>query len=86
VATEKQCPRCEQALLDQVASAGGAAAYVCPGDGCGFTLPVGVRRRAAPCPRCGGVMLARRDGGEAAWTCARATCGHRVAPTVAAGG
>ena len=86
VATEKQCPRCEQALLDQVTSAGGAAAYVCPGDGCGFTLPVGVRRRAAPCPRCGGVMLARRDGGEAAWTCARATCGHRVAPTVAAGG
>jgi len=57
-----------------VPSDGGVPIYSCADRGsCGFTLPVGSRRRAAPCPRCGGVVLERRDAaGRPAWRCAKA--------------
>jgi ssDNA-binding Zn-finger/Zn-ribbon topoisomerase 1 len=80
-ATTKRCPRCDAAPLDVVTPATGAAYYACPAGGCGFTLPVGARRRGVPCPRCGGVVLERRETGvdAPAWSCARAGCDYRVA-------
>ncbi len=71
--TDKPCPRCERGLLEIVGAASGdAGSYVCPDAGCGFTLPVGARRRAAPCPRCGGVVVERSDArGRPWWACAR---------------
>ena len=80
--TDKPCPRCgAPALSVLVPSDGGVPIYSCADRGsCGFTLPVGSRRRAAPCPRCGGVVLERRDdGGRPLWTCARAPgCDYRA--------
>ena len=79
----KRCPRCDRAALDVVDGPAGAA-YRCPGAGCGFALPVGARRRAIPCPQCGGTVLERRGTAASAWACARAGCDYRV-PLVAAG-
>jgi predicted RNA-binding Zn-ribbon protein involved in translation (DUF1610 family) len=55
----------------------GAPRYACPDATCGFTLPLGARRRRLPCPECGGVVLERRDEATPAWRCARApACGY----------
>jgi ssDNA-binding Zn-finger/Zn-ribbon topoisomerase 1 len=64
-----------------VPSDGGVPIYSCADrKACGFTLPVGSRRRAAPCPRCGGVVLERRgDAGRPAWQCARSPACDYVA-------
>ena len=78
-ATDKPCPKCGKASLEVATPADGAAYYACPDRGCRFTLPVGSRRRAAPCPTCGGVVVERRPrpkpGAKAAgapfWSCAR---------------
>jgi len=81
--TDKPCPRCgAKSLAILVPSDGGVPSYACDDAArCGFTLPVGSRRRAAPCPHCGGVVLERRDAaGRPHWTCARAPgCDYRVA-------
>jgi DNA topoisomerase-1 len=80
--TDKPCPRCgAPALSVLVPSDGGVPIYSCADrKACGFTLPVGSRRRAAPCPRCGGVVLERRgDAGRPAWQCARSPACDYVA-------
>ena len=81
VATTKRCPSCERAMLDVVTPAQGAPSYGCQDATCGFALPVGARRRASDCPRCGGVVLEQRRSRE--WACARRTCGW-TAPLPAA--
>ena len=75
--TGKRCPRCERASLD-VAEGPAGAVYRCPGAGCGFTLPVGARRRAVACPQCGGTVVERRGTTASAWVCARAGCGYQT--------
>jgi DNA topoisomerase-1 len=78
--TDKRCPRCDAATLDVATPtdpAAGAPRYACPQTACGFSLPLGARRRRLPCPECGGVVLERRDGPTPAWRCARAPgCGY----------
>lgn len=74
--TDKRCPRCASATLEiRTPTAAGTPSYACPGAACGFTLPLGARRRRTPCPTCGGVVLERREGGTPAWRCAR-ECGY----------
>lgn len=68
-APRKPCPRCEVRFLDIVTAASGEQRYLCPGQGCRFTLRVGARRRALPCARCGGLVVEGDDG----WGCAK--CG-----------
>jgi hypothetical protein len=72
--TAKGCPRCGAATLEvrtPVNPAVGAPCYACPDAACGFTLPLGARRRRHPCAACAGVMLERRDGAAPEWRCAR---------------
>jgi ssDNA-binding Zn-finger/Zn-ribbon topoisomerase 1 len=98
-ATDKGCPRCGKAKLAIVtpiatgADAPGAAPfYACDDAACRFTLPLGARRRKAPCPACGAVVLERRrkpgaDGAPGApfWACARwPECTHTAAFTAPA--
>jgi len=80
-ATDKPCPKCGKETLAVVtpAAGGGAPYYACPDRSCRFTLTVGARRRGAPCPACGGVVVERRprgakDGAAAGtpfWACTR---------------
>ncbi|MGZ8494214.1 MAG: type I DNA topoisomerase, partial [Gemmatirosa sp.] len=70
-ATTRPCPRCAASTLDVVTGVDGVSAWTCAA-ACGFTLPVGARRRAAPCERCGGAMVER----GARWRCAR--CDHEA--------
>jgi DNA topoisomerase-1 len=78
--TDKPCPKCGREKLVVLTPTGDGATpyYACPDRGCRFTLTVGARRRAAPCPSCGGVVVERRPraaaGGKAGasfWSCAR---------------
>ena len=95
-ATEKPCPKCGKATLEVATPADGAPYYACPDRGCRFTLPVGSRRRAAPCPSCGGVVVERRPrpkpgraAGAPFWACARyPDCGYAasIEPRAGAGG
>jgi ssDNA-binding Zn-finger/Zn-ribbon topoisomerase 1 len=90
-ATDRPCPRCAQATLDVVTPSGESPFWACTDAVCGFTLPVGSKRRAAPCPHCGGVMLERRRTGAAPdapsfWQCARhPACDHEAARTATTG-
>lgn len=59
-ATDKTCPRCGTAKLDQVQPPTGTPYYLCQGQSCGFSLPVGSRRRKDNCPQCHGVVLERQ--------------------------
>jgi ssDNA-binding Zn-finger/Zn-ribbon topoisomerase 1 len=81
-ATDKGCPRCGKAKLSIVTPtdpAAGAPFYACDDTACTFTLPLGARRRKAPCPACGALVLERRrkpapgatEAGPAFWSCAR---------------
>jgi DNA topoisomerase-1 len=84
-ATDKRCPKCSARNLLLVTpneAAAGVAMFACDDRGCGFTLPVGARRRKEPCPSCGGVVIERRQrptatqsargaGGDPYWCCAR---------------
>jgi ssDNA-binding Zn-finger/Zn-ribbon topoisomerase 1 len=78
-ATDKPCPKCGKETLAVVTPAAGGDApyYACPDRSCKFTLTVGARRRTAPCPTCGGVVVERRPrgakngAGEPFWSCAR---------------
>jgi DNA topoisomerase-1 len=81
-ATDKGCPRCGKAKLAIVTPtdpAAGAPFYACDDAACKFTLPLGARRRRAPCPACGAVVLERRrkpaagaaEPGAPFWSCAR---------------
>jgi DNA topoisomerase-1 len=75
--TDKGCPRCGARALEvrtPTNPAADAPCYACPDAACGFTLPLGARRRRLPCPACAGVMLERRDGAAPEWRCAR--CAH----------
>jgi DNA topoisomerase-1 len=72
-ATTRPCPRCASGTLDVVTPADGAPYWACADRACSFALPVGARRRATPCERCGGMMVER----GAAWRCAR--CDHEAA-------
>ncbi|HET7457680.1 MAG TPA: DNA topoisomerase, partial [Gemmatimonadaceae bacterium] len=72
--TEKLCPKCGVERLAILSPADGTAPYyACADRACRFTLTVGARRRAAPCPSCGGVVVERRGGRTSAgvWSCAR---------------
>ncbi len=90
-ATDRPCPRCAQATLDVVTPSGESPFWACTDPVCGFTLPVGSKRRATPCPHCGGVMLERRRAGAAPdassfWQCARhPACDHEAERAVATG-
>jgi DNA topoisomerase-1 len=80
-ATDKTCPKCGAAklgILTPLDAGGGAPFYACEDRECKFRLPVGARRRRAPCPSCGGVVLERWVTPDAAaapahavWRCAR---------------
>ena len=80
-ATDKSCPKCGAAKLGILTPndpTGGAPFYACEDRACTFRLPVGARRRRAPCPRCGGVVLERwvtpnapQAPARAVWRCAR---------------
>ncbi len=80
-ATHRPCPRCTRATLDVVTPSGEAPFWACTDRGCGFTLPVGARRRATACPDCGGVVLERRrTDGTSYWECARhPACAYEAA-------
>jgi DNA topoisomerase-1 len=81
-ATARPCPRCGTHTLDVVTPADGTPYWACADRGCAFTLPVGARRRAAPCERCGGMMVERARGGGSVWQCARhPACGHELERT-----
>ncbi|MFL5581218.1 MAG: type I DNA topoisomerase [Gemmatimonadaceae bacterium] len=79
--TDKQCPKCGReklVILTPTSPQMGAAFYACESRECGFTLPLGARRRRDPCPQCGGVVLERRrkpsaegQPGEPFWSCAK---------------
>jgi ssDNA-binding Zn-finger/Zn-ribbon topoisomerase 1 len=85
-ATDRPCPRCAHATLDVVTPSGAAPFWACTDRACGFTLPVGARRRATACPDCGGVVLERRRADDASyWQCARhPACGYEAARSPAA--
>jgi hypothetical protein len=54
--TDKRCPRCAGAALDVMTPTDpstGAPRYACPEAACGFTLPLGARRRRLPAPTAG---------------------------------
>ncbi|HEX6057381.1 MAG TPA: type I DNA topoisomerase [Gemmatimonadaceae bacterium] len=81
--TTKPCPRCgahELVILRPASEQEGKPYYACSDSACRFTLTVGARRRAAPCPECGGVVIERqaraKEGqhplaSRAFWSCAR---------------
>jgi DNA topoisomerase-1 len=96
--TDKPCPKCGREKLVVITPSGEGAApyYACPDRACKFTLTVGARRRAAPCPSCGGVVVERRpraasgkssgQGGASFWSCARYPECSYSASMVAGGG
>ena len=81
--TTKPCPRCgaqELVIVRPASEQEGKPYYACSDRECRFTLTVGARRRAAPCPECGGVVVERqaraKEGrhplaSRAFWSCAR---------------
>ena len=84
-ATEKLCPKCGVEHLAILTPADGSAPYyACADRACRFTLTVGARRRAAPCPTCGGIVVERRTRATGAgfWSCAKHPACEYTTPIV----
>lgn len=81
--TDKDCPKCGRhklVVLRPGSEQEGKPYYACSDRDCRFTLTVGAKRRAAPCPECGGIVVERqaraKEGqhalaSRAFWSCTR---------------